>query len=220
MRERDGLTQEELAEKVGMNQNAIHRLENPNYGKPTITTLKRIAAAFDVALIVRFVPYSQLVDWVSGKPHLDQGLRPSALAVPRYADEEKERHLRENAVNYAQIFTTAVTAAEPAFGINVDMFANVTYGEDYIGKVGNVSYQTSASAYADIALKGLEAKQTFLLRDLLGSNFLTESKSLKSQMTQNLAPSFDFGQKDTNPVPRRALQFGYKQPPAATQLAS
>jgi len=96
MRENNGLTQEELAKKVGMNQNAIHRLENPNYGKPTITTLKRVAAAFDVALIVRFVPYSQLVCWVSGQPYLDNGLKPSALAVPSFADEEKQSAFSES----------------------------------------------------------------------------------------------------------------------------
>src|SRR5580704_6991073 len=71
MREHADLSQTELGSMVGMNQNAIHRLESPEYGKATLTTLKRLAAAFDVALIVRFIRFSQLIDWVSGTPFID-----------------------------------------------------------------------------------------------------------------------------------------------------
>lgn len=73
-----------------MNQNAISRLESSDYGKPTITTLKRLAAAMDVGLIVRFVPFSEMVDWVSGTPRTISGLTTSALAVPCFKDEERD----------------------------------------------------------------------------------------------------------------------------------
>src|SRR5687768_5450911 len=73
-REAMQMTQEALAKEAGMNQNAIYRLESPSYGRPTLTTLKRIAAALDVALVVRLVPYSELVDWISGTPRLNRGL--------------------------------------------------------------------------------------------------------------------------------------------------
>src|SRR2546426_6215024 len=39
LRDREGWSQQALAEKLGSNQNAVSRLENPNYGRPTITTL-------------------------------------------------------------------------------------------------------------------------------------------------------------------------------------
>jgi len=84
MREREKWSQEELAKRVGMNQNAISRLENPFYGKPTITTLKRLATAFDVALIVRFAPFGELVDWVSGTPRTNRGLSSESLGVPSF----------------------------------------------------------------------------------------------------------------------------------------
>jgi transcriptional regulator with XRE-family HTH domain len=87
LRDKQDLSQEDLSRMVGMNQNAISRLESPQYGRPTITTLKRLAAAFDVALIVRFVPFSQLVDWVSGTPHLDWGLSSTSLRVPNFDEE-------------------------------------------------------------------------------------------------------------------------------------
>lgn len=81
LRARRGWSQPRLAEELGTNQNAVYRLENPSYGKPTITTLKKVAAAFDVALIVRFVPFSELVDWVRGIPHWAPGLSPESLSV-------------------------------------------------------------------------------------------------------------------------------------------
>src|ERR1017187_2328386 len=60
-------TQAEFAEKLGMkhSNNISARLENPNYGKHTLTTLKKIAAARDVGLVVWFVPFSRLIDWAS-----------------------------------------------------------------------------------------------------------------------------------------------------------
>jgi transcriptional regulator with XRE-family HTH domain len=90
MRDQRGWSQQQLAKEVGMNQNAISRLENPSYGKATITTLKRLAAIFDVAVVVRFVPFSQLVDWVSGTTFEDKGLSSESLAVPNFSQEEEE----------------------------------------------------------------------------------------------------------------------------------
>jgi transcriptional regulator with XRE-family HTH domain len=90
MREKEGWSQQALAEKIGSNQNAVYRAENPNYGKQTITTLKKIAGAFDVALIVRFVPFSELTDWVSGTPRTIDGLTTEALTtIPSFDEEEK-----------------------------------------------------------------------------------------------------------------------------------
>jgi transcriptional regulator with XRE-family HTH domain len=89
LRDRQGLSQEQLAAKVGMNQNAISRLESPQRGRPTITTLKRLAETFDVALVVRFIPFTKLVKWVSGTSYVEEGLSTDALAVPSFEEEEK-----------------------------------------------------------------------------------------------------------------------------------
>jgi transcriptional regulator with XRE-family HTH domain len=89
LRDRETLSQQEVAAMVGTTQNAISRLESSRYGKPTITTLKKFAEAFDVALVVRFVPFSQLIDWVSGTPRVDRGLSTESVQVPSFAQEEK-----------------------------------------------------------------------------------------------------------------------------------
>jgi len=88
LRDREGWSQQELAEKIGSTQNAIYRAENPNYGKQTLSTLKKIAAAFDVALVVRFIPFSELVDWVSGTKHVDFGLSAETFDLPSFETEE------------------------------------------------------------------------------------------------------------------------------------
>lgn len=81
------MTQGELAEKIDSDQNAVSRIENPRYGKQTLTTLKKVAAAFDVALVVRFVPFSQLIDWVRRVPRIDPGLAHDTLDIPSFQDE-------------------------------------------------------------------------------------------------------------------------------------
>ena len=62
MKER-GWTQEQLAEKTGMRQPSVSGLMSPGKTKPNIETLRRLAKAFDCGLAVRFVPFSELVDW-------------------------------------------------------------------------------------------------------------------------------------------------------------
>jgi len=88
MREKEGWTQQELARRLGTSQNGVFRLESPNYGRANLTTLKRLASVFDVALVVRFVRFSELVDHVTNLStesvtvdsfDEDQGLRDTVV---------------------------------------------------------------------------------------------------------------------------------------------
>jgi transcriptional regulator with XRE-family HTH domain len=101
------MTQAALAREADMTQNNVSRLESPDYGKHTISSLKRIAEALDVALVVRFVPFSQYIDWLSGTPHLDTGLTPEALAVPSFTDEERAR-VFDTQIRYIGIRTSSL----------------------------------------------------------------------------------------------------------------
>src|SRR5438132_949996 len=62
LRESREWTQPQLAEAAGMSQPRISEMERPGERKPNLETLLRLASAFDVALQVRFVPFSELVD--------------------------------------------------------------------------------------------------------------------------------------------------------------
>lgn len=74
MRQELGWTQADLAAKTGQQQATISDFENPNIGPKSIASLRKIAAAFDVALIVRFAPFSELVEWVANLSQKDHAV--------------------------------------------------------------------------------------------------------------------------------------------------
>ena len=59
LRERLGMTQEKLAEKIGTSQSTIARLEDTDYEGYSMQTLQRIAEALQCRLVVRFEPALQ-----------------------------------------------------------------------------------------------------------------------------------------------------------------
>jgi transcriptional regulator with XRE-family HTH domain len=92
LRKTNDWEQRDLAEKLGNGklQPMISRYENPDYGRYSITTLLELAKAFDVALVVRFAPYSELVEW-------DWQTNSSTLAPRAYSKDKKLSMLRKNA---------------------------------------------------------------------------------------------------------------------------
>jgi transcriptional regulator with XRE-family HTH domain len=62
LREERQWTQEKLGDASEKPRNVISRLEDPNYGNFTLKTLLEIASAFEVALLVKFVPFSRLLE--------------------------------------------------------------------------------------------------------------------------------------------------------------
>ena len=57
-RKRSGLTQKQLAEKTGINQGDISRMENGN-GNPSLRTLQRLAAGMGMQMHLTFTPISR-----------------------------------------------------------------------------------------------------------------------------------------------------------------
>ena len=73
MREARGWTQGQLAVEAFGDvklQSMVSRLENPDYGKYSVSTLVNLAKVFDVGLVVRFAPFSEVVDWDQNKTAL------------------------------------------------------------------------------------------------------------------------------------------------------
>lgn len=52
-RERAGITQDELAKRIGTKQPAISRLESGGFNKATVETLHKIADALDAKLVIK-----------------------------------------------------------------------------------------------------------------------------------------------------------------------
>ena len=91
LREQREWSQKELGKKANMHQERISVIEDPSYGKFTIATLKKLASAFDVGLVVRFVPLSDLVEW-------ELNLSSESLKVLSFSEESyfKSRETTEN----------------------------------------------------------------------------------------------------------------------------
>ncbi|MCH9050721.1 MAG: helix-turn-helix transcriptional regulator [Proteobacteria bacterium] len=107
LRESRNWSQEEVGRRAGNKlQSVIARLENPDYGKFSLSTLLELASAFDVGLLVRFVPFSELLNKVSN-------LSLEKLAAPSFdADTFYERG-RDVAMPGTISIATASTAPPP-----------------------------------------------------------------------------------------------------------
>jgi len=84
LRNRQNLRQVELADRLGGKQSLVSSWENPDYGRYNLGTLKDLAKAFDVGLLVRFVPFSTLVDWALN-------LTSDTIAPPSFNEEQSHR---------------------------------------------------------------------------------------------------------------------------------
>ena len=60
LRTKTGLTQQELADRVGTSKSAICRLEDADYEGHSLSMLKRIAEALDKRVEIRFLPAKRL----------------------------------------------------------------------------------------------------------------------------------------------------------------
>ncbi|MGO8731632.1 MAG: helix-turn-helix domain-containing protein [Terriglobia bacterium] len=91
--------QGDVAERLGNRklQPMVSRYENPDYGRYSVRTLLELAEVFDVALVVRFEPFSELVrwDWASSAttlcpPRFEKDIRLSQMGAEiRTAETEQ-----------------------------------------------------------------------------------------------------------------------------------
>ena len=87
LREGQSLTQAQLAERSGMKQSRISALENVNYESWSIKTLRKLAEAFDVALMVKFESFSRRLDDI-------ETFNRDALVVPSFENDVALVHAR------------------------------------------------------------------------------------------------------------------------------
>jgi transcriptional regulator with XRE-family HTH domain len=119
LREKKGWTQEELAARTGKKQETISQWENPDYGSYTLNSLKSLASAFDVALIVKYAPFSELVDWTVN-------LSPSRLA-PLSFEEERAT------VALATVSTAQVPTVTTVVSVGIDPFQQYVVSSGWTG---------------------------------------------------------------------------------------
>lgn len=95
LRDKRKWSQSDLGQATGDAQPGVSRWERPGHDF-RLSTLKKIASAFDVALVVRFVPFSDIARW-------SVGLGPGGLEVPTFDEDAWPEERRRPA-------TTAISA--------------------------------------------------------------------------------------------------------------
>jgi len=80
LREQRGMTQSDLAEKIGTKQAGVSRLENVNYDSWKTQTLKKIARALDVRLRISFETFGTLIKEA-------ENFCPESLKRPNFASD-------------------------------------------------------------------------------------------------------------------------------------
>jgi transcriptional regulator with XRE-family HTH domain len=114
IREERNWSQQILGKKVNMKQNAISRLESAEYGNLNINTLLRLADTFDCGLLVKFVPFSRLLEEF-------EDVSPTALSVQPFADDCERLELWASEWD-----TTNAHATETHYGVNSNTTESVS----------------------------------------------------------------------------------------------
>ncbi len=86
LRKARGWTQAQLAERCGIPQARISHVEQPGRDPLSLRTLYRLSAAFDVGLLVQFVPFSELV-------RREAAFDPKTFRVSSFKDDQLEMDL-------------------------------------------------------------------------------------------------------------------------------
>ena len=147
MREARGWNQKHVAEKMDTKQPRFSLMEKPGYGNFSLNTLKRLASIFNVGLIVSFVPYSELIEFV-------EGFGPKRLKIPSFADEYLTLERR-----YAKrTRQCANDSAQPS----LDFSSAETPADDYAsaGKTSMVNHSTEDLAATSLAEPSDEVSAT------------------------------------------------------------
>lgn len=82
MREQRGWKQNFVAEKTGTKQPRFSLMEKPGYGNFSLNTLKKLASLFDVGLIVSFVPWGEMIDFI-------ESISKKRLFIPSFEEDHK-----------------------------------------------------------------------------------------------------------------------------------
>lgn len=90
-----GLSQAELGKNMGKTQSNIHRLEDRDVARYTLTTLLEFASAYDCGLAVEFVPYEAFL-------RRTHDLSPDNLRVPSFSREALEPLFQDSNIENAE----------------------------------------------------------------------------------------------------------------------
>jgi transcriptional regulator with XRE-family HTH domain len=148
LREQRGLSQGEFGKLIGTTQGGVSTFESTEYSSWSINTLKKMAAALDLALVVRFASFGEILDRITGfsREALE---KPSFKNDPVFKGEETiTPNLRKTYLvdhySWAQVLS-ATTQTSPTERIYAEqMFRDVRLRKTTIPPVERIARETHA----------------------------------------------------------------------------
>jgi transcriptional regulator with XRE-family HTH domain len=118
LRKQRNWSQQQLAERSGIAQERISKIENADFTSITLSTLNKLARAFDVDVRVAFESFSQgILDVVNLSPKALE-VKPRQASLKAFSDQQlkisregKWQLAPNNVVQMKQAFPSAVPAA-------------------------------------------------------------------------------------------------------------
>jgi putative transcriptional regulator len=136
LRSERGWSQGDFAKRLEKPQSNVSRLENREYGKFNLGTLFELASAFDVGLVVKFVPYEDFL-------RDTDDLNPEALKVSSF-DKDALIELCDDAIAWPQV----------TFGDPIQMGANILAPQNFPAGLNALTF------YVDDATNLLSARSS------------------------------------------------------------
>lgn len=91
IRSQRGWSQRDLAKRLGTTQAAVSRMEDPSYGRFSVSTLMELAKVFDVGLQVKFISFVSMLEQTFKPKHADR-LVPSFEEEAPFVSFFSEKH--------------------------------------------------------------------------------------------------------------------------------
>ena len=124
LREKHRLNQSRLGKLAGMKQEAISRLETPGAGSMNLKTLLKLADALDVALIVKFAAFSELLDF-------SNSFRPDEFYVPPFNTEMTDPAVSGKPIDSSRLLQAIFGATNASFTANSKIDSIQSYASTY-----------------------------------------------------------------------------------------
>lgn len=97
IRESNNLTQAELAAAAGTTQSVVSRLENPDSANVNVSSLLKVADAFDVALSIEFCGFRKYIRYL-------QRVRSDVTEVRKFSEEIESGSYQDMEIGKSDIF--------------------------------------------------------------------------------------------------------------------
>ena len=129
LREQRELSQTDLASLSGKKQSVISRIETSGQSGMNLSTLFEVASALDIALLVKFVPFSR---WIQEY----EDVSPAAMGVVSYPEEKEEIFSTGNVIEEAMVYLVSLNSLAPPVSsgqINAMTFLSISNSNDLYG---------------------------------------------------------------------------------------